>query len=336
MEPVEEVVEAPVEEPKEEEPKEEEPEKVTETKTDTVKTTVTVVETTTTTTVTGQEENETRTWSITADDIYFDPDSATFKTLSAEQIRHNNEVIDSIAKQLLAVDEPVDVQIVGHANNVTNTQREHVEELIPLSLYRAEVIRQQLIKRGVEADCLTSVPMGGTDPVTKWEDHSNWWKNRRVDFIITKLSQNAVTRKTTTSTSENTKTWTISVDDIYFDPDAATFKTLSAAQIKHNNEVIDSVAKQVLALGSDVQVQVVGHANNVSNTEREHVEELIPLSLYRAEVIRQQLIKRGLSEQSVTAVGKGGENPVAAWTDKANWWKNRRVDFVVTVPDRNK
>ena len=317
----------------------EESAKETETKTDTVKTTVTVVETTTTTTETGKEESDTRTWSITADEIYFDPDSATFKTLSKEQIRHNNEVIDSIAKQLLAVDEPVDVQIVGHANNVTNTQREHEEELIPLSLYRAEVIRQQLIKRGVSADCLTSVPMGGTDPVTKWEDHPNWWKNRRVDFIITKLSRAASSRKTattTTTTTENRKTWTISVDDIYFDPDAATFKTLSASQIKHNNEVIDSVAKQVLALGDDVQVQVVGHANNVSNTEREHIEELIPLSLYRAEVIRQQLIKRGIPASSITSVGKGGEDPVAAWTDRANWWKNRRVDFVVTAPDKNK
>ena len=234
------------------------------------------------------------------------------------------------------MDGKVDVEVVGHANNVTNTEREHREELIPLSLYRAEVIRQKLISKGVPAESLTSVPMGGTDPVTAWKDRPNWWKNRRVDFVVTQTDSVTVTTNHTTGLEEEEdgrKTWTISVDNIYFDPDAATFKTLTPEQIKSNNETLDSVARQVLALGKDVKVKVVGHANNVTNTDREHYEELIPLSLYRAEVIRQQLINRGLSAEAVTSVGKGGEEPVAAWEDRPNWWKNRRVDFVVTLPE---
>jgi outer membrane protein OmpA-like peptidoglycan-associated protein len=30
------------------------------------------------------------------------------------------------------------------------------------------------------------VGRGGTQPVVKWEDRVDWWKNRRVEFILVK------------------------------------------------------------------------------------------------------------------------------------------------------
>ena len=122
--------------------------------------------------------------------------------------------------------------------------------------------------------------------------------------------------------------WKIIVNTIYFDPDRATFRTLSKAQIDSNNETVKSIADQLLE-HPNVLVVVEGYANNVSNTRREDIEELIPLSQKRADAIKNLLIERGVPADVISAVGKGGANPVAAWEDRANWWKNRRVEFLI-------
>lgn len=126
------------------------------------------------------------------------------------------------------------------------------------------------------------------------------------------------------------KQWKIVVNTIYFDANAATFDKLSDEQKVSNKETLDSIAKQALALSEDIKIEVQGYANNVSNTEEEDKNELIPLSKDRAESIAKQLRRRGLKEDNLTAVGKGGANPLAAWEDRAHWWKNRRVEFIVT------
>ena len=114
-----------------------------------------------------------------------------------------------------------------------------------------------------------------------------------------------------------------------YDANAASFDTLTDAQKEANKETLDSIAKQALALSQDIQVEVQGYANNVSNTEEENIKELIPLSQERAESIKKQLKHRGLKKDNITAIGKGGENPLAAWEDRAHWWKNRRVEFII-------
>ena len=89
------------------------------------------------------------------------------------------------------------------------------------------------------------------------------------------------------------------------------------------------VARKIRAHGDSVKVTVEGYANNVSNTEKENIEELIPLSQARAEAIMKQLVDRGLDAGNLSAKGYGGANPLAAWEDHANWWKNRRVEFLL-------
>ena len=122
--------------------------------------------------------------------------------------------------------------------------------------------------------------------------------------------------------------WRIVVNTIYFDPDKATFNKITEAQRKSNKDTLDSVARQLNAHpGCDTTVE--GYANNVSNTERENREELVPLSQARAEAIMQQLVDRGLDAKHMNAIGMGGANPLAKWEDHANWWKNRRVEFRV-------
>lgn len=126
------------------------------------------------------------------------------------------------------------------------------------------------------------------------------------------------------------KQWKIVVNTIYFDANAASFNKLTDIQSLANKETLDTIAKQVLELSTDIHIEVQGYANNVSNTEEENINELIPLSQDRADAIKAELIKRGLKEENLTAIGKGGENPLAKWEDKDHWWKNRRVEFVVT------
>ena len=122
--------------------------------------------------------------------------------------------------------------------------------------------------------------------------------------------------------------WKMRVNSIFFDPDKATFDTLTPEQIEENHEALDIIADQILAY-PDTIVTVEGYANNVSNTERENLEELIPLSRDRAIVILEMLVERGVPRNRLQAIGKGGANPLAEWEDTENWWRNRRVEFAV-------
>jgi len=63
--------------------------------------------------------------------------------------------------------------------------------------------------------------------------------------------------------------------------------------------------------------------------EKENREELIPLSQERADFIVEQLVNRGIERETLTAEGKGGANPIASRRDRANWWKNRRIEFLI-------
>ena len=124
------------------------------------------------------------------------------------------------------------------------------------------------------------------------------------------------------------KKWKIVVNTIHFDPDKATFDRISEEQRRENIETLDSVASQIKE-HPDCFITIEGYANNVTNTERENIRELVPLSQLRAEAIMQLLSERGITKDILTANGKGGANPLAAWEDRSNWWKNRRVEFVV-------
>ncbi|MCR4954841.1 MAG: OmpA family protein [Treponema sp.] len=122
--------------------------------------------------------------------------------------------------------------------------------------------------------------------------------------------------------------WKIVVNTIYFAGGGATFDGLSEEQLTANRETLDEIAQQINE-HPGVDVIVEGYANNVSGTEKEDKEELIPLSQERADFIIKELIARGIEPNKLSAVGKGGANPIAARKDRANWWKNRRIEFII-------
>ncbi|HKL86057.1 MAG TPA: OmpA family protein, partial [Treponemataceae bacterium] len=122
---------------------------------------------------------------IAVPSIIFRENAADFNGLASEVVDKNTQVLKRIA-EILNKFKDYKVQVEGHANNVTGTQKEEEAELIPLSLSRADAVRKFLIDNGVDNARLSSIGMGGTRPVAQRSDRENWWKNRRVEFILIK------------------------------------------------------------------------------------------------------------------------------------------------------
>ena len=75
--------------------------------------------------------------------------------------------------------------LLGDFAEETSTANGNIP-LVPLSEARAKLVRDMLIGFGVRSDRLSTVGMGGRKPVVSRADKPNWWKNRRVEFILDK------------------------------------------------------------------------------------------------------------------------------------------------------
>ena len=122
--------------------------------------------------------------------------------------------------------------------------------------------------------------------------------------------------------------WKIIVMSFRFDADKETFNDLNAQQKDELEHTLQAIVRQ-LKKHSDCSISVDGYANNITGSEKENKEELVPLSAKRAKVIMEELIKRGIDRKTITYAGMGGSNAIASRTDKKNWWKNRRVEFTI-------
>lgn len=127
------------------------------------------------------------------------------------------------------------------------------------------------------------------------------------------------------------------VPSIIFRKDAADFKvdsSLTKANVENNERVLKRIA-QILNKFKDYTVTIEGHANNVSGTEAEETSTangnipLEPLSQKRADFVKEKLVQYGVDANRLTSVGRGGRQPVVARSDRDNWWKNRRVEFIL-------
>ncbi len=110
---------------------------------------------------------------------------------------------------------------------------------------------------------------------------------------------------------------------------------LSSEQIDNNIRVLKRVA-EILDKFKDYNVTIEGHANNITGTEEEETTDseeygraLVPLSKERAEFVKQKLVEFGVSEARLSTTGAGGRKPIVPREDTENWWKNRRVEFIL-------
>ncbi len=132
------------------------------------------------------------------------------------------------------------------------------------------------------------------------------------------------------------------VPSIIFRSDNADFagkdvdpqRGLDISVINNNERVLKRIA-EILNKFRDYNVTIEGHANNISGTEAEETSTangnipLVPLSEDRAEYVKEVLVEYGINENRLSTVGRGGRVPVAALDDRENWWKNRRVEFIL-------
>jgi outer membrane protein OmpA-like peptidoglycan-associated protein len=120
--------------------------------------------------------------------IVFRPNFADFQGLEHSVVDNNTRIIRRIA-QILNKFRDYKVQVEGHANPtqpVGAARDREQPELQRISEARARAVVDLLVRYGVARSRLSSVGVGGTSPVVKFEDRDNWWKNRRVEFILIK------------------------------------------------------------------------------------------------------------------------------------------------------
>ncbi|MDR3312582.1 MAG: OmpA family protein [Spirochaetaceae bacterium] len=122
------------------------------------------------------------------------------------------------------------------------------------------------------------------------------------------------------------------VPAIVFQSNAATLDAagpgLTDAQVANNRRVLDRIA-EILKKFADYNVTIEGHSNNVTGNRTTVDQEGIELSRRRAEAVRAYLVGKGTRAARLSTVGKGDTVPVVPFADRDNWWKNRRVEFIL-------
>ncbi|MDR1031453.1 MAG: pallilysin-related adhesin [Treponema sp.] len=118
--------------------------------------------------------------------IIFRAGYADFVGLTPDIAANNIRVLRRIA-EILNKFRDYKVRVEGHANRTqADGADEELSELQPLSESRARAVVNQLVEFGVTRNRLSAVGMGSTKSVVQFEDRDNWWKNRRVEFILIK------------------------------------------------------------------------------------------------------------------------------------------------------
>jgi flagellar hook assembly protein FlgD len=128
----------------------------------------------------------------------------------------------------------------------------------------------------------------------------------------------------------------IKVPSIVFRANFPDFKDLPQETVDRNTQVLKRIA-EILNRFKEYKIRVEGHANSISKMtglnqaaiDKEETTELLPLSKARAEAVMQKLIEFGVDAKRLSVRGLGSSEPVVAFTDAENRWKNRRVEFIL-------
>jgi flagellar hook assembly protein FlgD/outer membrane protein OmpA-like peptidoglycan-associated protein len=125
----------------------------------------------------------------------------------------------------------------------------------------------------------------------------------------------------------------IKIANINFKPNDDAFVDEDPELAARNQYVLDRIA-EILQKYRQYRITIQGHANvtrfwDPEEARREQIEELLPLSTRRAERVMEALIDRGIERNRLNAEGVGGSQPLVAFDDAENRWKNRRVEFIL-------
>ena len=112
----------------------------------------------------------------------------------------------------------------------------------------------------------------------------------------------------------------VKIENLFF----ATNKTYILPQ----SEQAMSDLANFLLMNPSVTIHITGHTDAVGTDEANQI-----LSEGRANAVRNDLIKRGVAAERMTAEGKGEKEPVADNDTEEGRQLNRRVEFVITGTD---
>jgi outer membrane protein OmpA-like peptidoglycan-associated protein/flagellar hook assembly protein FlgD len=121
----------------------------------------------------------------------------------------------------------------------------------------------------------------------------------------------------------------VQIASITFQPNSPELVVDPATEQGQKNLTVLRRLVEVFDKYRDYDIRIEGHAVNVTGTEREEREELQPLSLARAQEVKEALVGLGMSERRISTLGRGGTEPVVPHTDLEERWKNRRVEFIL-------
>jgi hypothetical protein len=113
--------------------------------------------------------------------ILFGPDIGKYNVGIDRDAQGLNELVLNSAAQTLKENPAYLLRIEGNANPVTTDPNE-ADELMTLSVMRANAVAAQLKARGVGDEQMVIIAFGGTRTVT--HDHRIWNRNRRVELLI--------------------------------------------------------------------------------------------------------------------------------------------------------
>jgi chemotaxis protein MotB len=110
---------------------------------------------------------------------------------------------------------------------------------------------------------------------------------------------------------------------ILFDSGKATLKTATSRELNH----IYSVLRQKYA---GKPIDVVGHTDT-DPIRKSKWKDNWELSAERALTVARYLIKQGIAEEKIRAVGCGESRPIASNSTASGKAKNRRVEIIVNI-----
>ena len=131
--------------------------------------------------------------SIKLPSLVFRADKSDFLDLDPHVVERNNLLIVKLADSLKKYSD-YHITVEGHANNIgkmigysqARIDEEEKQQVLPLSAGRAEKLKAMLIDQGIDPSLISVIGYGSSKPVVSFTDVVNRWKNRRVEFTLTK------------------------------------------------------------------------------------------------------------------------------------------------------
>lgn len=173
------------------------------------------------------------------------------------------------------------------------------------AMEQAEAQRQQIVAQGKQAEA---------NAAQRQAEMSADDAQRRAAMLEDELSQ--------LKAKKTDRGLVLTLGDVLFDTGKSTLKSGAMANL-------DRLA-QFLKDSPDRSVTIEGHTDSVGSDDYN-----MELSQRRAEAVRMALAERGVPSDRLNALGKGKAFPIAGNETAAGRQQNRRVEIVISNPEKS-